>query len=407
VGVQERLSLEAVSAHTLIAVEHRHRYEFVRPACAGARVLDLCCGTGYGSAIIAEVAASVVGVDRDTAAVDTAQACIAAENVSFTAADALDYVRTLEADDVDLVVCFEGLEHLPDVEEVVKHLARLVAGGVGLVASAPNSATFEEENEFHLTDFDLPAFRELFGVIPVATIAYQSHAEGSLIRGRSAGDVSATVRLSGEQDLDWSNHFLLLAGVDADGLLAAADANLQLAVAPVSHRYMRHLEQANRGLLATNGRLLRERLGLGAGGGASATLRAEDDLAASRRAEAELAGSLEAVRQSEEELQRRLAEELENVQVAIQRSAETRLLVEEERHRAEEERRAAEETLRFERDEHRERIAQLTAQLKAELEAELTALREERDGYRRAWVVVQSSRITRLAARIAGHRLIT
>lgn len=387
-GVEERLSLEAVSAHTLIAVEHRHRYEFARAACTGKRVVDLCCGTGYGSAILAEVAASVTGVDRDAAAVDTAQATSTAEHVTFTAADALDYLRALEPADVDVVVCFEGLEHLPAVEEAVHHLTRLVAAGVGLIASAPNSSTFEEENEFHLTDFDLPRFREMFAATPGATFAYQTHAEGSLIRGRTAGDVTATVRLSGEQDLDWANHFLVLAGVDASALMAAADANLQLAVAPVSHRYMRHLERANRGLLATNNRLARERLGLGAGGAGSAVLRREAEaqraqeeareaaeevraeLARLRQAEIDLQRDVGVLRETEDGLRQQLA--TAQAQAGVLKTAS---------------RRAGE--LEAERD---------------ELRAERDGLRTERDSYRRAWVVVRSSRLTKIAARLAGHR---
>ncbi len=432
-GVDERLSLEAVSAHTLIAVEHRHRYVLAARACAGKRVLDLCCGVGYGSEILSGAAASVVGVDRDAAAVHTAAAEIAAANASFVAADALDHLRTLEADAIDLVVCFEGLEHVPDVEKVVEQLARLVADGVGLIASVPNSATFEEENEYHLTDFDLASVRELFSQIPETTIAYQTHAEGSLIRGRAAGAVRASVQLSGEQDLDWANHFLVLAGVDAEGLLASADADLHLAVAPVSHRYMRHLEQANRSLLATNGRLARERLGLGAGGAASATLRREDELAASRQSEEELRSELEALRHSEAELRRvldadlrreldelrhteaglrrALEDELRRSQQELQRSDEERArseeerrvadeerrLSEEERRRLDEERLRSEEELRLGREEARKRAAAL--------EAEIAALRTEREVYRHAWMVVHSSRITRAAARVAGHRI--
>jgi hypothetical protein len=140
------------------------------------------------------------------------------------------------------------------------------------------------------------------------------------------------VELSGEQDLDWANTFLVLAGVDAEALLSPADAALHLAVAPVNHRYMRHLEQANRGLLAVNGRLARERLGLGAAGAASAGLRREDTLALAR----------EEIRQC--------------------------------RHRI------------------------------GVLEAEVESLRAERDGHRRADVAVHSSRLTNLAARVAGHR---
>lgn len=332
-GVDERLSLDAVSAHTLIAAEHRHRYAFALQACAGLRVLDLCCGTGYGSGMMAEVAASVVGVDRDAAAIDTAQATVGARTgARFVAADALDHLRAVEPGTYDLVVCFEGLEHLPAVEEVAAQLARLVAGGAGMIASVPNSATFGEQNAFHLTDFDLESVRALFAAIGDPTIAYQSHAEGSLIRGAAAGSVRADVQLDGEQDLDWANHFLVLAGVDADALLDPAVAGLHLAVAPVNHRYMRGLEHANRALLAANARLGRERLGLGAAGAASAQLRREDELTLAR-----------------------------------------------------------------------EQLADGGRRL-GELEAELAAARAERDGYRRAWMAVHSSRLTNLAARVAGHR---
>ena len=46
--VVERLTLEAAQADTMIACEHRQRYEFAAELCGGLRVLDLCCGSGYG-----------------------------------------------------------------------------------------------------------------------------------------------------------------------------------------------------------------------------------------------------------------------------------------------------------------------------------------------------------------------
>ncbi len=48
-----------------IAHEHWHRYAFARRFVAGRRVLDVACGEGYGSALLAEAAAHVTGVDID------------------------------------------------------------------------------------------------------------------------------------------------------------------------------------------------------------------------------------------------------------------------------------------------------------------------------------------------------
>ncbi len=334
-GVHERLSLDAVSEHTLTAVEHRHRYAFARTACEGRRVLDLCCGVGYGSGLMAEVADHVVGVDRDAAAVDTAQATVGARTgASFVIADALDYLRALQPGDFDLVVCLQCLERRSGAEEVVAQLARLVAGGAGMIASVPNAA-------MHVTGFDLLSAQALFAAIPETTLAFQTHAEGSLIRGRAAGAVTADIRVEGEQDLDSANVFLAIAGLDADVVLGASGAALNVAVAPINHRYMRNLEQANRSLGAANARLARERLGLGAAGAASSVLRREGELEAARADQRRQQGRVEALE-------------------------------------------AEAASLRTERD----------------------ALRAERDDYRRAHVVVHASRLTNLAARLAGHRFI-
>ena len=57
----ERFTPECVRE---IWYEHWHRYVFARRIAAGRRVLDAACGEGYGSALLADVAAQVVGVVR-------------------------------------------------------------------------------------------------------------------------------------------------------------------------------------------------------------------------------------------------------------------------------------------------------------------------------------------------------
>ena len=65
----ERLTSET-SGQT--EIEHLHRYFFARALCRGLDVLDIASGEGYGSAMIAQVAASVTGVEIDPAAVQHA-----------------------------------------------------------------------------------------------------------------------------------------------------------------------------------------------------------------------------------------------------------------------------------------------------------------------------------------------
>ena len=255
-GVEERLSLEAVGAHTLIASSHVHRYRLAAALCAGLRVLDLACGSGYGSAILRESARSVLGVDNDPATVDTARATVGRDaDVSFKAADAVEYLRGPIREDHDAVVCLEGLEHLADLDGALDALSRLSRDGMRVVVSVPNSRTFAEQNEFHLTDFGYDEAMELADRLGGATVLYQFMAEGSLIQGEQGGSLDAERVLDEHGEPEYANHFILCANLDDRLESGLPPARMQLAAAPAYNRHMLALERATTELWRENVRL--------------------------------------------------------------------------------------------------------------------------------------------------------
>jgi SAM-dependent methyltransferase len=278
-AVVERLSLEAVSAHTLIACEHVHRYRVAAALCAGLRVVDLACGSGYGSAILRETAASVVGVDNDAATIDMARATIGREtDVEFVAADAVEYLRRGLRDGQDAIVCLEGLEHLADLDGGVAALAELANDGIKLVLSVPNSRTFAEENEFHLTDFGFDEATGLAERLGGAVVLYQFLAEGSLIQGASPGALDAERVLDERAEPEYANHFILCANLDDRLDSSFPPGRMQLAAAPFYNRYMIGLDRGNRELWRENARLARERLGKSDAAAATALFRLQREL---------------------------------------------------------------------------------------------------------------------------------
>src|SRR4051794_12945002 len=96
----ERLGDAELERDDLLAASHLHRYELAAELCEGARVLDLCCGTGYGSRLLARRARSVHGVDVAAEAIEAAQAGAGA-GLTFERADALEHLRALSADRFD------------------------------------------------------------------------------------------------------------------------------------------------------------------------------------------------------------------------------------------------------------------------------------------------------------------
>jgi len=142
-----------------IAHEHWHRYAFARRFIAGKRVLDVACGEGYGSALLAEVAEHVVGVDIDPGAIAHARAKYASRgNVRFEHGSAT--ALPLAERSVDIVVSFETIEHLDNDKQprMLLECARVLKPSGVLVLSAPNRLEYSDArgycNPFHLHEHD-------------------------------------------------------------------------------------------------------------------------------------------------------------------------------------------------------------------------------------------------------------
>ena len=85
-GHSERIDPTIVPTGVLTV--HRVRYEFAVPYCRGKRVLDVACGAGYGSDLLAGVARRVTGLDVDSAPPCTRERHYRQEGLWFTVGDA-------------------------------------------------------------------------------------------------------------------------------------------------------------------------------------------------------------------------------------------------------------------------------------------------------------------------------
>ncbi|MEV4420867.1 class I SAM-dependent methyltransferase [Patulibacter sp. NPDC049589] len=257
----ERLSTEAINETSLESLEHRHRYEAVRTFCRDRRVLDLCCGVGYGSALLQDVAASVHGVDIAPEAIDEGQRTYGhLDGLTLAVGDAIETLgdETLMAD-VDVVVCFEGVEHIIEKDALLDALVRVAGTGTTVIFSVPNSRRYEEDNAFHLANFDRDAVDRWAARFATPAVVWEQwHAQGSLIgpepgAGTNAPSLLAPVP-SDARPSGWATHYMVLVNA-----VEAADqdttASMAWAVEPVNARWLEGLRRANRELWRSNARL--------------------------------------------------------------------------------------------------------------------------------------------------------
>lgn len=214
-----------------IAYEHWHRYAFARRWIEGKRVLDVACGEGYGSALLSQGAAQVVGVDIAEDAIAHARAAYATrQNLRFEHGSAT--ALPLPDASVDVVVSFETIEHLagPDQPRMLAEIARVLTADGIVVLSAPNPVEYSQardyRNPFHLHE---PARDELDALLaplfPVRRWYGQRRYFGSAIwneRGDStleawSGDAAGVAPASPPAPM----YFLVVAARNAAQALAA------------------------------------------------------------------------------------------------------------------------------------------------------------------------------------------
>ncbi len=190
-----------------IALEHLVRYRFAGQLSSGARVLDLACGEGYGTEILAKAGAVPCwGVDICGETILRAHRRYGNSGASFALGDA----RVLPFADAtfDLIICLEFIEHIRHPEEILAECRRtLRADGVALI-STPNRLMTAKKSKYHVTEYSCAQFEKLLAAtFPGAImLAQQSTACSEL--------GSQTITPDSPAELEDAEYFVAVCGDD-------------------------------------------------------------------------------------------------------------------------------------------------------------------------------------------------
>ena len=137
-------------------------YEWIAARVGGLRVVDMACGEGYGSDVLARSAATVVGVDANPEAHEHARLRYPRRNLRFER----DLVETFD-EPCDVVVFLQTIEHVTNPGEVLEHFAKMTGPGRTLYVSTPNVLTLAPKGEersgnpWHVKEYRASEFRTL------------------------------------------------------------------------------------------------------------------------------------------------------------------------------------------------------------------------------------------------------
>jgi O-antigen biosynthesis protein len=138
--------------------EHLNRYYFTTQFVENKDVLDIACGSGYGSDILLKSGArSVTGIDISQETIDYCNKLY--DNIDFIQGDVKNIF--LPDNSVDVVVSFETIEHVNAESQTMfmSEIKRVLRVGGLLVISTPNSLVYPKGNKFHIKELTVDEFK--------------------------------------------------------------------------------------------------------------------------------------------------------------------------------------------------------------------------------------------------------
>ncbi len=132
-------------------IQHQKVYSFCTKFCKNKKVLDLGCGVGEGSKLLATTATSVLAIDYSKSTIHQARQSNTQPNLEYQYQD----IRYPTIDrQFDVIVSLQVIEHLDDLSGYFNTLLNWLKPQGLLIISTPNALTQSfNENPFHVKEF--------------------------------------------------------------------------------------------------------------------------------------------------------------------------------------------------------------------------------------------------------------
>ncbi|HEY9798912.1 MAG TPA: class I SAM-dependent methyltransferase [Leptolyngbyaceae cyanobacterium] len=146
---------------------HLSRYSLAEKFCQGLDVLDVACGEGYGSYVMANYwgAKSVKAVDISAEAIEIAQTNLASNNIEYFCYDAEEIDTLFQPNSFDIVISLETIEHINNPKKFLQAIKNVVKKDGIIIITCPNDHWYygpgESGNPYHLHTYYFEEFKEV------------------------------------------------------------------------------------------------------------------------------------------------------------------------------------------------------------------------------------------------------
>lgn len=137
----ERVIPDMMDPMNMLLLEHIARYQFSLPYAAKGTILDIACGSGFGTHFIAKRAKhhieQIIGIDIDLPSIQYAKGKYYHPKANYQQHDAVDPLLPQKLGQFDLILSFETIEHIKNEKQFLKNIYEMLKPGGQLILSTP------------------------------------------------------------------------------------------------------------------------------------------------------------------------------------------------------------------------------------------------------------------------------
>ncbi|MFQ5453208.1 MAG: methyltransferase domain-containing protein, partial [Candidatus Zixiibacteriota bacterium] len=154
----------------LIYLCHLETYRYAFEYVAGKFVLEVGCGTGYGTHMLSERCRSIIGVDISREAVEYAVKNYSNPNLEYKVIPSIEKSPLpFESNLFDVVVSFQVIEHINEAGTCLQEIHRVLKPGGTVIIATPDRSTrlfpFQKPwNAFHVHEYSDAELTELIHI---------------------------------------------------------------------------------------------------------------------------------------------------------------------------------------------------------------------------------------------------
>lgn len=146
-----------------IEIEHLHRYYQALEIVHKKTVVDIACGEGYGSSLLADAADKVIGIDIDKSVIEHASSTYQKNNLEYITGSCA--AIPLPDKSIDIVISFETIEHHDQHEKMLSEIRRILKPDGVLLISSPDKYEYSDrynyQNPYHVKELYENDFKNL------------------------------------------------------------------------------------------------------------------------------------------------------------------------------------------------------------------------------------------------------